>query len=339
MANRIKFKRRQIWLVVLIGLIFYLWYQLAWPQFFGSKPRSVTIEQGDSSWTIASKLKEVGAIKNRLFFFVSVWWHDGLDLLKAGQYAFDGGSNLGTIVKKLIGGDVKVDDIIVLIPEGFNLREVGERIRTAGFTKAGDIYLESFRAADFYKDFPWLEMPGNKKGTLEGFIFPDTYRFDRSLTSYQIVARMLKNFEVRTAALRNQLTLKNRDFYGILIMASILEKEVPHEDMPVAAGVLWKRLELGMPLQADATLVYALGRPIRRSDTTTLDSAYNSYLYKGLPPTPISNPSLEAIKAALSPQTSNYLYYLTRASDGKTVFSRTLEEHNLARAKYLQSGY
>ncbi len=338
MAREIKLNRRQIWLVVLIGLIFYLWYQLAWPQFFGSKPRSVSIEQGDSSWTIAGKLKEVGAVKNRLFFFVSVWWHDGLGLLKAGQYAFDGGSNLGTIVKKLIGGDVKVDDIIVLIPEGFNLREAGERIRAAGFTKAGDIYLESFRATDFYKDFPWLEMPSNKKGSLEGFIFPDTYRFDRSVMPYQIAARMLKNFEVRTAALRNQLTLKNRDFYGILIMASILEKEVPHEDMPVAAGVLWKRLELGMPLQADATLVYALGRPIRRSDTTTLDSAYNSYLYKGLPPTPISNPSLEAIKAALSPQTSNYLYYLTRARDGKTVFSRTLEEHNIARVKYLQ-GY
>ncbi len=339
MARVIKFKQRQIWLIVFIGLVFYLWYQLAWPQFFGSKPRSVTVEQGDSSLTIANKLKSVGAIKNRLFFFVSVWWHDGLDLLKAGQYAFDGGSTLGTIVKKLIGGDVKVDDIVVLIPEGFNLQEAGERIRAAGFTKAGDVYLGSFKAADFYKDFPWLEMPTNKKGSLEGFIFPDTYRFDRSVTPYQIVARALKNFEVRTAPLRNQLTLKNRDFYKILIMASILEKEVPHEDMPLAAGVLWKRLELGMPMQADATLVYALGRPIRRSDTTTLDSAYNTYLYKGLPPTPISNPSIEAIKAALAPQTSSYLYYLTRGHDGQTVFSRTLEEHNLARAKYLQFGY
>ena len=107
--------------------------------------------------------------------------------------------------------------------------------------------------------------------------------------------------------------------------------------MPLAAGVLWQRLAIGMALQADATLVYDLGRPIKRSDTTELDSLYNTYKYQGLPPTPIANPGLAALNAALNPQHSNYLYYLSRSSDGTTVFSETLEQHNLAKAKYLNN--
>jgi UPF0755 protein len=170
---------------------------------------------------------------------------------------------------------------------------------------------------------------------LEGLLFPDTYRVDKEKDPETTISKVLSNFESKTSAWRAQALLLGKDFYEVLIMASILEKEVPPEDMALAAGVLWRRLRIGMPLQVDATLVYALGRAIAKSDTVTLNSPYNTYKYKGLPPTPICSPGLAALSAALYPRDGGYLYYLSRTSDHKTIFSRTLEEHNLARAKYL----
>ena len=166
--------------------------------------------------------------------------------------------------------------------------------------------------------------------SLEGFLFPDTYRFSKDASIKEIVERMLKRFETKNPDL-----IKNKDFYKVLTLASILEEEVLPKDMPTAAGVLWNRLELDMPLQVDATLVYKLGRPIERTDISSLNSPYNTYRYNGLPPTPISNPGLVSINAALNPQKSNYLYYLSKPLDKTTIFSETLEEHNLAKAKYL----
>ena len=122
-------------------------------------------------------------------------------------------------------------------------------------------------------------------------------------------------------------------------MASLIEREVrTYEDMRIVSGLLWKRMEIGMPLQVDATLVYLTGRKTGQitNDDKLIDSAYNTYKYRGLPPTPIANPGLNAINAAIDPIESEYLYYLSTPITGETIFSKTLDEHNENRIKYLK---
>lgn len=230
-------------------------------------------------------------------------------------------------VAKRVNVKEKEADITVLIPEGFTIEKIQSELEKAGI--AGAVRFEEVaRPERWREEFEFLAAVPSSTRTLEGFLFPDTYRFWRQDTAETIVRKFLENFEARTKGLRVT--------YEIVTVASILEREVSPEDMALAAGVLIKRLRSGVALQADATLVYALGRPINRSDPEIFDSLYNTYRYAGLPPTPISNPGLAAIKAAVNPQTSDYWYYLSRPSDGKTIFSRTLEEHNEARAKYLR---
>lgn len=323
-------------LIVLALFSFYLWRQIVSPQFLDAE-KEVAVERGDGVFSVANNLKIAGAIKSRIAFVAASLYRGSFAALKAGQYVFEPGLSLRQIISKIEKGDVVFgsNEVAVTIPEGFTLAEIINRLKESGFDDAD--HITKMKADDFSDKFSRLNLSGNQSGALEGFLFPDTYRFPKDAGLKEIVERMLKRFESKTAAIRPAAEISRRDFYDVLIMASILEKEVPPADMPVAAGVLWKRLQLDIPLQTDATLVYDLGRPIKRSDTTALDSHYNTYKYQGLPPTPIANPGLTAMNAALYPQKSNYLYYLSRPHDGATIFSETLEQHNLAKAKYLQS--
>jgi len=255
--------------------------------------------------------------------------------LKAGQYSFEPGLNLPQVIDKIERGEAMLGDneVVLSISEGQDLEDVNSRINFVG---QGHIDLAKIKADYFVGRYPWLSINNAKYNTLEGFMFPDTYRLEKGSDINVVLRKVLKNFEAKTLSLRNQSHLLQKDFYQILVVASILEKEVPPKDMPLASGVIWNRLKIGMSLQVDATLVYALNRPITLADTKTLNSPYNTYKNKGLPPTPISNPGLEALDAALHPQASDYLFYLTNPVDKSTVFSKTAEEHNLARAKYLK---
>ena len=332
--NNFKSSRLYLGLIVLALFSFYLWRQIVLPQFTGDE-KEIAVNRGDNFLEIAHNLKLAGIIKNRLSFILAAIYRGSFLVLKAGQYVFEPGLNLHQIIAKIEKGDAIFgsNETVVTIPEGFTLADIVKRLEEAGFDDAGVII--KMRADSFVGKFPWLGKIDLERETLEGFLFPDTYRLPKDASLEEVVERMLKRFESKTNALRNSASISRRDFYDILTMASILEKEVPPADMPLAAGVLWKRLELGMPLQADATLVYDLGRPIKRSDIVELNSSYNSYKYTGLPPTPIANPGLVALNAALYFQKSNYLYYLSRSADKITVFSETLEQHNLAKAKYL----
>ena len=230
-------------------------------------------------------------------------------------------------IARTINVKENTSDIVVLIPEGFTLEKIQESLDESGIAGAGRLS-ETAKPERWAEEFPFLKIIPGRVTTLEGFLFPDTYRFEKHDTAEAVVRKFLKNFEEKTKGLGVT--------YKTVTLASILEREVPVKDMSLAAGVLLHRLNAGVPLQADATLVYALGRPITASDPETLDSPYNTYRYLGLPPTPISNPGLEAIKAALNPAASEYWYYLSRRDNGETIFSATLEEHNAARAKYLR---
>ena len=206
----------------------------------------------------------------------------------------------------------------VTIPEGFNVYQVASALENA----------EIFSREDF------LAAAQND----EGFLFPDTYEFFKQSSTEAVIRKMRDNFEKKTAFLSDMVKNKDKTMRDIVIMASILEEEVPSEkDRKLIAGILWKRLEEGMLLQVDAALTYVTGRASHKltDEDLALDSPYNTYKYNRLPAGPISNPGLGAIEASLNPAPSAYWFYL---SDSKGVihYAKTFDEHKLNKIKYLR---
>ncbi|MEK7149015.1 MAG: endolytic transglycosylase MltG, partial [Patescibacteria group bacterium] len=180
---------------------------------------------------------------------------------------------------------------------------------------------------------------------LEGYLFPDTYRLYKDASADDVIRKMLGNFDRKlTKDMRNEIILQRKTIYEIVTIASLIEKEVKSpEDKVLVSGILWKRLQLKIALQVDASIIYIKtngrsqlngGEKVLYEDLK-IDSPYNTYKYRGLPPGPISNPGLESIEAAIYPKQSPYLFYIS-TPDGKTIYSKTLEEHNTAVAKYLR---
>ena len=253
-------------------------------------------------------------------------------MLQPGSYVIASTMSVPEIVGMLSspGGN----EAIVTIPEGATLKDIDALLTKAGVIDEGA--LARFRFEDLAQEYQFLR----GENSLEGFLFPDTYRFEVGASLDSIAAKMLKNFEMKAWPILEG----RRDWYEDLILASYLEREVPlYEDRTIVAGILLKRIKMGMLLQVDATLSYAkcngklLGCPtikIGRNDLG-MASPYNTYKRSGWTPTPIANPGLEAIKAAVQFKKTPYLYYFSARESGKTIFSKTLEEHNQNKAKYL----
>jgi UPF0755 protein len=193
------------------------------------------------------------------------------------------------------------------------------------------------------KKYPFLNQASAISG-LEGYLFPDTYYMFKNADFQDIADVFLQNFDKKiTPKIRDDIARANKNLHDIIIMASLIEKEViSDQDRKIVSGILWNRLRIGIPLQVDATISYvkkqhnmanAPSGRISHADLL-LKSPYNTYLHRGLPAGPIGNPGLSAITAAIHPTPSTYLYYLS-TPDGRTIFSRTLEEHNKAKHKYL----
>ena len=302
-----------------------------------------SIEKGQGAREIASNLKREGIISNTLFFNYYIWQDKSANSLQAGKYELSPSMTIRQIVAKFKEGDViKVPGIKVTIPEGYRTSEIEELLISSGLAVKDSELTEavgiSAPLAREIFDFGFLlDLP--PRATIDGFLFPDTYFFEQDLQLNSIVEKMLFNFSEKVPDYtRVKIKARGKNLYEVVIMASLLEKEVRAlEDMNLVSGVLWKRMEIGMPLQVDATLVYITGKKTGEitNEDKLIDSPYNTYKYRGLPPTPIANPGLNAINAAIEPKVSNYLYYLS-APSGETIFSETLEEHNENKAKYLR---
>ena len=213
---------------------------------------------------------------------------------------------------------VPVKLLRVTIPEGFNVRQIGERLEEAGL----------FPAEDFIK-------LAQRK---EGFLFPDTYEFYGHAKPEDVISKMKENFDRKLSPYLPEAEREGKTLHEIIIMASLLEEEAKTtEDKKIVAGILWKRLGSGAALRVDATLTYVTGRASHELTDADLklNSPYNTYRYPGLPLAPISNPGLETIDSALHPASSTYWFYLSD-KDGKLHYARTFEEHKANRLKYLQ---
>lgn len=280
------------------------------------------IEKGSSVKKIAQDLKNEEIIRSsNLFLFYSLLTNNRN--MQAGEYLLSPQMNIPQIIEIIVGGKINEEKITII--EGWDLNDIA-------------IYLEEKGISSKDEFFSITGEPRNKD-SLEGYIFPDTYNITSKDTAETIVQKALLNFEKKMATeLKNEIEKQGKTIEEIIIMASVIEKEVRTlEDKKNISDVLWKRINANMPLQTCATVLYALGEKKSSVSTTDtqIDSPYNTYKYRGLPIGPISNPGMNSILAAIYPTKNNYWYYLS-APDGKTHFSTTLDEHNYKKNLYLR---
>ncbi|HEY9585199.1 MAG TPA: endolytic transglycosylase MltG [Candidatus Paceibacterota bacterium] len=280
---------------------------------------SITVPSGASLYKIAELLKEKGVIRSEAAFTLTVRYRGAESRLLAGDYLFSSALSLSQVVGRLVGGVHGIERMRITIPEGTSVAGMGR------------IFKKTFLQFD---DAQFVTLAGES----EGYLFPDTYFFFSTATSGPIIDTLKKNFLEKTDLLYQEATANKKSWSDLVIMASIIEEEtVTPKDRRIVSGILWKRLAKKMPLQVDAPFAYDIGK---NSETLTLDdlkidSPYNTYRNYGLPPTPISNPGLDAIDAALHPETSPYFFYLS-GKDGVIYYAKTFEEHKLNKERYLR---
>lgn len=316
---------------VISFLVLYSLFSLYYPIYIPEPGISLYISPKTSLKTIASKLEEEGIIRSAFYLrMYAVLTNRHLNI-KAGDYKFSGILNVPRVLEILEKGG---RGIIITFPEGLTLIEINDILNSKGIK----VDLTKFKL----KDFQNLELIKyfTPESNLEGFLAPDTYEFFKEESEEEIVYKFLKNFEKKF--LQEFLKYPEKNFYERLIIASILEKEAKFfEDMKIIAGILDNRLKNKKRLEVDATIAYTKCKKypcswkVTPKDLRIIDSPYNTYKYPGVPPTPISNPGINAIKASLEPISTDYLYYLTDKS-GKAIFSKSLKEHTLNIKKYLK---
>jgi len=312
-----------------------------WDGIFASKTsdsqetKIFSVQKGEGTKEISANLKKQGLIKYGLLFRFYTLTIGKAEKLQAGNYSLSPSMTMAEITKKLATGDVIRQKITII--EGWDLKDIANYLEENGLGKAEEFLALVNSGNDFAKDFAFLnDKPKNL--SLEGYLFPDTYEIQEGATLQNVIGKILENFDQKlTPELRQEIKNQNKTIFEIVTMASLIEKEVKTlPDKKLVAGILWKRLENNMPLQVDATVSYITGKngKVTIADTQ-IDSPYNTYKYRGLPLGPISNPGLESITAAIYPESSSYWYYLS-TPEGQTIFSKTLAEHEAARAKYLK---
>jgi len=291
-------------------------------------PLLVEIPAQESAIGIAGRLQDSGAIRSRVGFVALSLVRGSVRSLKAGEYELPRGASTLDVLALLEGGRVRQHP--VLHPEGATVAELARALEAARLARAADVV----RTAT---DPAFLKAQGIDGPSAEGYLFPDTYYFVRGMTVEQLLGRMVQRMQSKlTPEIRDRATAKHLTIHELLTLASIVEREaVAREERPLIAAVFWNRLRLGMPLQADPTVQYAVGkerRVLTRADLQT-DHPYNTYLRGGLPPGPIASPGLDVIAATLDPAPVNYLYFVKK-DDQRHHFSATVEEHNTAVARY-----
>lgn len=292
---------------------------------YTAQEQFVDIPPGTGTAGMARRLADAGVVRSARTFRLAVWLRGSSRRLQAGEYRFDRPMTAAEVVDRIARGEVHVRALT--FREGLTIREMASVFEKAGFGSASEFIAAS-------KNVGLVREVDPQASDLEGYLFPDTYTLPRRATAAQLVERMVGRFQkALTPELKGQAAERGLSVRELVTLASLVEKETAKpEERPVVAGVYTNRLRIGMGLQCDPTVIYALmlaGRydgNIRRGDLQ-IDSPYNTYRYAGLPPGPIAAPGEAALQAAANPADVPYLYFVSR-NDGSHVFSTTLEEHN-----------
>lgn len=296
----------------------------AWLIFIPFGPQTETfvdLAPGSSSVQIGRQLESAGVVRSQFAFDLVRLWKRGT--LKAGEYRFDHPASVTEVYSRIQRGDV--DTVTVTVPEGSTVFDIAARLEQAGLGPRQEFLNAQVKQTGLVADLD----PEAK--SLEGYLFPDTYRFARKAAPAQIIAAMVKRF--RQAAAQLGLT---ENVHEMVTMASLIERETAVDrERPLVASVFENRLARHMPLMTDPSVIYGLQvdglwrGDIRQNDLKR-DTPYNTYLHMGLPPGPIANPGIRSLRAAMEPAHTDYLYFVAAGANpqGRSIFADTLEEHD-----------
>jgi UPF0755 protein len=307
-----------IGLGIAVGLLSASFYLSNAPETFPIS-KVVTITPGDSVVQITRALKEQGVVRSPRLLNHLIILLGGEHRVVSGEYMFDTPLNVLEVARRITDGQFGFIPKRITVPEGLSNKEVAQIF---------DSHLAYFDTQEF------LALAKDKEGRL----FPDTYYFMSNSKAEDVIARMESTFNKRIASIQADISHFDRSIDDVIIMASILEEEARlTETRRVVAGILWRRIDKGMPLQVDGTFKYINGKGSEdlTLDDLKIDSPYNTYVYKGLPPNAVSNPGLDALKSAVTPIKTQYLYFLTD-DDGVMHYAITLEEHVKNKNMYLR---
>lgn len=314
------FSKRYIVWVIALGVLCAGGYRLFFtaPSHF-SAGTVVKIENGASAVEVATTLADAGIIRDPQLLRLTLRLSGGSSHIQPGPYLFSSPQNVFTVARRLVVGDFGLPPVRVTFPEGETARDIAKRVHGA---------FPDISSFDFLSEAQ----------PYEGYLFPDTYIFLPSANADAVVKTMRANFNEKIAPLLAEVNTSGHPLSDIVIMASLIEREARTLAVKrIIAGILWNRLELGMPLQVDAVFGYIYGRDTYSPtfDDLKVDSPYNTYTHKGLPPGPISNPGLDSLDAALHPTKTDYLYYLT-GRDGVMHYATTYAGHQANQRKFLK---
>ncbi|MBN1615340.1 MAG: endolytic transglycosylase MltG [Deltaproteobacteria bacterium] len=328
-----RFKKVPRWPVLIASLLIFLGgiAFLAWAgsPIDGRKATVIVeIPKGSSFTRVVDLIEQAGMVSNRPCFYMLSIALGATRQIKAGEYEFSTAMTPIGLIDRLVRGEIKKYPI--LIPEDFTVREIADRLAAQKLVNE-----ESFMA--LASDRAFLRTLGIEADSVEGYLYPDTYHFDRSMTEKDVMRKMVGRFrEVVTRAMFAEAASMGMTPEEFVILASMIGKESGcKEEKPFISAVFHNRLKRGMKLQCDPTAVYRLeGSPaVVMKRHLQKDTPYNTYRIGGLPPGPIANPGLDSLKAALQPAQVNYLYFVSK-NDGSHEFSSTLTAHNRAVIKY-----
>jgi UPF0755 protein len=297
---------------------------------FSGSEQYVEIPRGAGSADIRRRLVEARVVEDELVFRAALWWTGAARRLQAGEYRFDAPMTPVDVIDKIARGAVFTQRLT--FPEGLTIREMADLVEARGFGPAS-AFLAAAGNESLIADLD------PKATDLEGYLFPETYALPRGAGAAVIVGAMVEQFRSVYVPIKDRAAAQGLTTREVVTLASLIEKETGQpQERPVVAAVYRNRLAIGMPMQADPTVVYALATArkydgnIRKQDLD-FDSPYNTYKYPGLPPGPIAAPGKASLEAVVAPAAEKYLYFVSK-NDGSHVFAATLAEHNANVQRY-----
>lgn len=302
--------------MVALFIISYGWYNYP-PKNFPAEI-TVTINKGMTLKAISQALEDKGIIRSAFLFRMFIIADGGEKKVIEGDYLFKESTHASEVAFRITNGKYGIAPIKIVIPEGSISTEIANMLASK---------LTKFNKNNF------IRLTKNK----EGYLFPDTYLVLPNVNEEQIIKLLTDNFDKKIASIKFQIDIFGKPLKDIVTMASIVEKEAPKiEDKKIISGILWKRIKIGMPLQVDVTFSYIYGTSTPKIYYTdlTVDSPYNLYKNKGLPPGPINNSGLDSITATINPIDTKYFYYLSDKI-GVMHYAETHDQHVANKNKYL----
>ena len=323
------------WSIILLAVLAGVWAAYLLLSSNNQPAATFVVKTGESVNEVSKNLHDQALIKNKFVFETWIWLLKSENRVVAGIHDLPANISIYQLTRNLIKLPSNFQASI-LIPEGYDRQMIAKVLDKNGLS-GQDFISATENKKDWQEKYSFLA-DAPKNASLEGYLFPDTYFTDRYTTVDDFIKKTLSNFDKKlTQELRAEINRQNKSIYEVLILASIIEREVPDDhDKKMIADIFIKRMRDGMRLESDATINFITGKGVTQPtrEDLQIESPYNTYRNDGLPPGPIANPGIASIEAALYPTSNNYYFFLT-TKEGEVIYSRNYQEHLKNKAKYL----